>query len=144
VFPIHIPPLRERPEDIPALTHTLLQQTARRLGVALPSLGPHALDRLSRIPWHGNVRELANTIERALISRRGATLDFEDLPASAFAAVRGTPGTFDDAARHAILDALAAAGGRIYGPLGAATRLGMPPSTLQGKMLRLGISRSTR
>jgi transcriptional regulator with GAF, ATPase, and Fis domain len=144
VFPIDIPPLRERPEDIPALAHTLLQQTARRLGVASPPFGPSALDRLSRLPWHGNVRELANTIERALISRRAATLDFEDLPATAFIAVRGTPETFDAAARHAILEALAATGGRIYGPLGAAARLGMPPSTLQGKMQRLGISRSTR
>ena len=83
-------------------------------------------------------------IERALISRRGATLDFEDLPESSASAVGGTPGTFDDAARRAILDALAATGGRIYGPFGAAARLGIPPSTLQGKMLRLGINRSTR
>jgi formate hydrogenlyase transcriptional activator len=144
VFPIDIPPLRERPEDIPVLAHALLQQTARRLGVSIPSFGPNAFDRLSRFPWHGNVRELANTIERALISRRGATLDFEDLPVSAFSGTEAAPGTFDDAARHAIVDALTATGGRIYGPSGAAARLGMPPSTLQGKMLRLGISRSTR
>jgi formate hydrogenlyase transcriptional activator len=90
------------------------------------------------------VRELANTIERALISRTGATLDFEDLPASASVAVAGSPGTFDDATRQVILDALAATGGRVYGPLGAAARLSVPPSTLQGKMRRLGISRSTR
>ena len=144
VFPINIPPLRERVEDIPVLAHALLRQTARRLGVAIPPFGPDALDRLSRFPWHGNVRELANTIERALISRTGATLDFEDLPASASAAVGGSPGTFDDATRQVILDALAATGGRVYGPLGAAARLSMPPSTLQGKMRRLGISRSTR
>jgi formate hydrogenlyase transcriptional activator len=144
VFPISIPPLRERREDIPVLAHALLQQTARRLGVAMPSFGPDALDRLSRCPWHGNVRELANTIERALISRKGATLDFDDLPASTGSGIGGTPVTFDDAARRAILDALAATGGRIYGPFGAAARLGMPPSTLQGKMVRLGISRPTR
>jgi len=143
VFPIVIPPLRERREDIPVLAHAVLQQTARRLGVAMPSFGPHALDRLSRCPWHGNVRELANTIERALISRKGATLDFDDLPANTVP-VDGTPGTFDEAARHAILEALAATGGRIYGPSGAAARLGMPPTTLQGKMARLGINRPTR
>ena len=144
VFPITIPPLRDRPEDVPVLAHALLQQTARRLGVAVPSFGPQALDRLSRFPWHGNVRELANTIERALISRRGSTLDFDDLPARVRSDVRGTPRTFDDAARQAILNALAATGGRIYGASGAAARLGMPPSTLQGKMVRLGIGRSTR
>jgi len=144
VFPISIPPLRERLEDIPVLAHALLQQTARRLGMAVPSFGPHAFDRLSRQPWHGNVRELANTIERALISRQGSALDFEDLPASALPAMRDAPATFDDAARQAILDALAATGGRLYGPTGAAARLGMPPSTLQGKMLRLGISRPGR
>ena len=144
VFPIGIPPLRERRDDIPVLAHSLLQQTARRLGVAIPPFGPDAFDRLSRCPWHGNVRELANTIERALISRKGATLDFEDLPASPTSGAGGTPGTFDDAARHAILGALASTGGRIYGPSGAAARLGMPPSTLQGKMVRLGISRPTR
>ena len=86
----------------------------------------------------------ANTIERALISQGSATLNFEGLPATAFTEVRGTPETFDAAARQAILEALAATGGRIYGPFGAAARLGMPPSTLQGKMQRLGISRSTR
>ena len=144
VFPIAIPPLRERREDIPVLAHALLKQTARRLGMPIPPFGPDALDRLSRCPWHGNVRELANTIERALISRSGATLEFDDLPASSAAGAGGTPGTFDDAARQAILEALAATGGRIYGPLGAAARLGMPPTTLQGKMAKLGIGRSTR
>jgi formate hydrogenlyase transcriptional activator len=144
VFPINIPPLRERREDIPALAHALLQQTARRLGVAIPSFGPDAFHRLSRFPWHGNVRELANTIERAIISRRGPTLDFEDLPVSLSSGDGAAAGTFDDAARRAILDALVATDGRIYGRFGAAARLGMPPSTLQGKMLRLGITRSTR
>ena len=143
VFPISIPPLRERREDIPVLAHALLQQTARRLGVATPSFGPLALDRLSRYAWHGNVRELANSIERALIAGNGATLDFDDLPASV-PEVAEASGTFDDAARQAILDALAATGGRIYGPSGAAARLAMPPSTLQGKMSRLGISRPSR
>jgi DNA-binding NtrC family response regulator len=123
------------------LAHALLQQTARRLGLKSASFGRRAFDRLSRQPWHGNARELANTIERALISLTGATLDFEDLRAAGSVSVAGTPATFDEAARQAILDALARSGGRIYGSSGAAARLGMPPTTLQGKMLRLGISR---
>lgn len=143
VFPIAIPPLRERKEDIPVLARVLLAETAKRLGCPLPALPPKIVARLLDCPWNGNVRELANTLERALIVGRGRELEFRDLP-------RGFPArdlptgeveTFDDGARRSIQLALKACEGRIYGKHGAAARLGIPPSTLQGKMRKLRMSR---
>jgi DNA-binding NtrC family response regulator len=96
-------------------------------------------------PWRGNVRELANTLERAVIvARGGRSLEFSDLLHTSGAVVSGaTPGaeTFDDGARRTIAVALRACAGRIYGKDGAAARLGMAPSTLQGKMRKLRMKR---
>jgi transcriptional regulator with GAF, ATPase, and Fis domain len=143
IFPILIPPLRERSDDIPLLAQNLLVETAKRLGCKTAPLSPEAIRQLAAWHWPGNVRELANAIERALIVSQGRPPDFSTLSAgtSAVASRAETAKeTFDDAARRAILAALQACDGRIYGKRGAAQRLGMPPSTLQGKMRKLQIT----
>jgi transcriptional regulator with GAF, ATPase, and Fis domain len=144
VFPIVIPPLRERREDIPVLAQRILAETSKRLGCRMPPLGPKGAAKLLDCPWEGNVRELANTLERAVIVSQGRELDFSELPSGSLSLPsrpEGFPQTFEDAARRTIRNALEACQGRVYGRQGAAARLGMPPSTLQGKMRRLGISR---
>lgn len=142
VFPISIPPLRERKEDLLLLAQTLLRETAKRLGCPAVPLSPKSVAKLYDSPWPGNVRELANTIERALIMSNGRTLEFHDLKAPQHGDPAGrTSETFQDGSRRLIESALDACGGRIYGKDGAAARLGMPPSTLQGKMRRLGMNR---
>jgi transcriptional regulator with GAF, ATPase, and Fis domain len=144
VFPIVIPPLRERTEDIPALARALLGEISQRLGCRIPPIRTTALTKLVDHPWRGNVRELANTLERELIVSRGRELEFSELavPRTPDASnAEGTSETFSEGARRTILKALKACGGKVYGKQGAASRLGIPPSTLQGKMRRLQIKR---
>jgi transcriptional regulator of acetoin/glycerol metabolism len=90
----------------------------------------------------GNVRDLANSLERALIMSQGRTLEFQELqpPLSLTESTKDSAESFSDGARRTIQKALEACGGRIYGKDGAAARLGIPPSTLQGKMKKLGIN----
>jgi transcriptional regulator with GAF, ATPase, and Fis domain len=139
VFPIVIPPLRERREDIPALARALLAEISQRLGCRIPAISATALQRLVDHPWRGNVRELANTLERALIVSQGRELEFSELTSAGTPNAGDAAETFSEGARRTILKALKASGGRIYGNQGAASRLGIPPSTLQGKMRRLHI-----
>jgi formate hydrogenlyase transcriptional activator len=145
VVPIVIPPLRERAEDIPLLARTLLAEMSKRLGCRLPALGPKGLDKLLACAWPGNVREFANTLERALILSQGRELDLSDLrsaPAPTVGHSREPAETFDAGARRTIQKALEVCGGRIYGNRGAAALLGMAPSTLQGKMRKLRMGRT--
>jgi formate hydrogenlyase transcriptional activator len=144
VFPIVIPPLRDRPEDLPVLARTVLSETAKRLGCRLPPIGSRAMETLLAHTWPGNVRELANTLERALIMSQGKELEMTDLPSPPAPTVTSSTQlteTFADGARRTIQTALEACGGKIYGKHGAAARLGIPPSTLQGKMRRLHLKR---
>jgi transcriptional regulator with GAF, ATPase, and Fis domain len=144
VFPIAIPPLRERRDDILPLARSLLDAICKRLGCAAPALDARSIEKLLAHPWRGNVRELANALERAVIVSRGAELAFHDLtPAAASAPPPAVVSaeTFDEGARRTIHAALKACRGKIYGQQGAAARLGVAPSTLQGKMRRLRISR---
>jgi formate hydrogenlyase transcriptional activator len=145
VFPLALPPLRERPEDIPRLVRHFTQHFARRMGRRIESIPSAVMEALVRYPWPGNVRELQNVIERAVILSPGSSLQVPlgDLqpeaapaPAPAAAAV-----TLADAEREHILGALRATGWVVGGPKGAASRLGMKRSTLQKKMQKLGISR---
>jgi transcriptional regulator with GAF, ATPase, and Fis domain len=141
VFPVAIPPLRERQEDVLALVPVLLAAIAARLGCRVPKLQAGTLDRLAEQPWPGNVRELTNALERALILSPGETLE---LPRSAPAPAHGARGrveTLAEGTRRLIGRALAASRGQIYGKAGAAALLGLKPSTLQGKMRRLGMKR---
>ena len=144
VFPLVLPPLRERPDDIPRLVRHFTQRFARRMGRRIESIPSATMDALSRYPWPGNVRELQNVIERAVILSPGTSLQVPlgDLQLSlqpsepSVAAV-----TLADAEREHILSALEDTGWVLGGPKGAAARLGMKRSTLQGTMKRLGLSR---
>ncbi len=149
VFPIAMPALRERPEDIPRLVRHFTQRFARRMGRRIESIPSGAMDALVRYPWPGNVRELQNIIERAVILSTGPTLqvplaDLQAVPMQQTqpgTAPIATPVTLVDAEREHILDALVATGWVVGGSKGAAARLGMKRSTLQKKMQKLGIAR---
>jgi formate hydrogenlyase transcriptional activator len=148
VFPIRIPPLRERVEDIPPLARHFVAQCARRLGRAAPAIPPPAMETLAAWTWPGNIRELQNVIERAVILSPGATLVLPPLDrerktrAGASRSAEPAPAaTFQDAEREAILRALRDSKGVVAGPSGAAARLGLRRTTLQSKMRKLGIRR---
>jgi formate hydrogenlyase transcriptional activator len=144
VFPLELPPLRERKEDIALLAEALLLELARRTGKTGRHLTPDGLARLQAHDWPGNVRELANVLERALILAPGETLGPEvlDLPGRRRREARGIePVTLAEATRQHIRRVLNLTEGRIYGPGGAAALLGLKPSTLQSKMKKLGLER---
>jgi len=145
VFPIEIPPLRERREDIPLLVNYFVSKVSGRMGRQLKSIPQRAMEMLTNCPWKGNIRELANFIERAVILSRGHELEVpvSELPTSSESNLAiGTPSTFRQAESCVIIDALRAASGRIAGKGGAAERLGLKRTTLQNKIRRLGISKA--
>jgi PAS domain S-box-containing protein len=144
VFPIMVPPLRERREDLPLLVGHFVQRFAKRMGKSIDSISPAAMRALEDYDWPGNVRELANVIERAVISTRGSTLFLaEPLAASERIdrAINWKP--LEEMERDYIVRALRETGGKIEGPGGAAMLLGINPSTLRGRMAKLGIRRPT-
>jgi formate hydrogenlyase transcriptional activator len=144
VLPIHVPPLRERVADIPALAAHFSETCARRLGRQAPVIPPGVMAALKRWSWPGNVRELENVIERAVIMSTGPDLHIrlQDLQASTARGESGpTPSTYREAERDVILRALRDSGGVVAGASAAAARLGLTRTTLQGKMRRLGIRR---
>src|SRR5438105_924315 len=145
VFPVVLPPLRERREDIPMLARHFIQRFARRMGRRIETVPAAVMDALVRYPWPGNVREMQNIIERAVILSPGPSLRIPlgDLqpPATEARAPPGEPVTLADAQREHIVRALRAAHWVLRGPNGAAARLDMKRSTLQWKMKKLGISR---
>ena len=146
IFPILLPPLRERLDDIPRLVRHFTQSYARRMGRRIETIPSSVMDALVRYPWPGNVRELQNVIERAVILSKGLTLDVPpaDLQMAPGPAAAPTPTpsvTLTDAEREHILRALRETNWVLGGPKGAAARLGMKRSTLHWKMKRLGISR---
>ena len=121
VFPVAVPPLRERPGDIPLLVKYFVSKLSRQMGRQITTIASRTMELLTDHPWRGNVRELANFIERAVVLSQGDELK---IPTGEF-----------------IVDALRAASGRIAGKGGAAERLGLKRTTLQNKMRKLGISR---
>ncbi len=150
VFPIVIPPLRQRSEDIPALVQHFMQKKAREMKLAaMPQVAPGALDRLMRYSWPGNARELENAVERALIVSRGAPLVFNDIDPSAVALPLAHLGkaerkggdvlALDAVMAGHIRRALGHCNGRIEGEKGAARLLKIHPSTLRKRMRKLGI-----
>jgi len=145
VFPIEIPPLRERREDIPLLVNYFVSKFSGRMGRQIKFIPRRAMEMLTTCPWKGNIRELANFIERAVILSRGHELDVPvcELPTSSEISVAmGTRSTFRQAESSVIVDALRATSGRIAGKGGAAERLGLKRTTLQNKIRRLGISKA--
>jgi len=151
VFPIMIPPLRHRKEDIPAMVHHFIERKSRELKIhSLPVIAPGAMDRLKAYHWPGNVRELENMVERALIQSRGggkeAILSFDDSSSTSAPTEVVSPREPDDdflpldhAVREYIRHGLRRTDGRVEGKGGAAELLGLHPSTLRGKMRKLGI-----
>jgi formate hydrogenlyase transcriptional activator len=147
VFPIRIPPLRERPEDIPLLVRHYVGQFSRRLGKNIDVIPPETMEALVGYPWPGNVRELQNVLERAAILTLGSvlTISSEDLstPGRAHPLQPGLSGhkrtALNDAERERIVAALEEANWIVAGPKGAAARLGIKRSTLQWRMQKLGI-----
>jgi formate hydrogenlyase transcriptional activator len=142
VFPVVLPPLRERREDIPQLAAHFVEVFARRMGKPIDHIPQDTLDAFISYSWPGNVRELQNLIERAVIRSNNGVLT-NPLPDKNPVAVtvRPTQGTFRDSQRALILRALQTAGWIIGGPVGAAARLGLKRTTLIAKMKKLGISR---
>jgi formate hydrogenlyase transcriptional activator len=144
VFPIEIPPLRERREDIQLLVHFFVSRLSRRMQKRIRSVPRPAMEALVNADWPGNIRELENFIERCVILTQGEELNVPrgELNRSAGRTVIAAASTFEQAERQAILEALKGASGRIAGKGGAAERLGLKRTTLQNKMRRLSITRA--
>jgi len=144
VFPIEIPPLRERREDIPLLVNYFVSKLSRRMGKQITSIPRQVMQILVNDDWRGNVRELANFIERAVILTRGDQLE---VPIAALRTRWETgvapsfTSTFRQAESSVIIEALKAASGRLAGKGGAAERLGLKRTTLQNKIRKLGITK---
>jgi len=154
VFPIQVPPLRERHGDIPLLVRHFAQQFSKRMNKTIDTISSATMEALSRYHWPGNIRELQNVIERAVITSTGPVLkvDVADLkiskpssPAEKGSAQGSTNGglrdTLEETERQQILKALKQSNWVVAGPKGAAAKLGMKRSTLQLRMSKLGISR---
>jgi PAS domain S-box-containing protein len=153
VFPVTLPPLREREDDLPLLVAYFVERHAARVGRSFAPVSDATLGQLRRYPWPGNVRELENVIERTVILSRGPELEVPpgllELPRPgaggagvAASAGAGRPLSLDELERRHIVETLRATGWRIDGPNGAAVRLGLHASTLRSRMKKLGIARS--
>ena len=140
VFPVTLPPLRERAADIPALATHFLAHFAKRHGKPANVIPPSALRALAAHDWPGNVRELQNVIERAVIVSDGDKLAVDPAWLAGASPVESAR-TWAEQEKGRILAALRSATGRIYGPGGAAQRLGLKPTTLYGKMRKHGLKR---
>jgi transcriptional regulator with GAF, ATPase, and Fis domain len=139
VFPINVPPLRERLEDIPLLALSFVEELASRMGKQVNRIPQKLMETLHQHPWQGNIRELRNVIERGIILSPGETLILPNLNAEP-ETVRQTT-TLTDAEREHIIKTLEFTGWRIKGPFGAAKILAVNPSTLYSRMEKLGIRR---
>ena len=140
VFPITVPPLRQRKEDIPALVEYFVSRSAKRLGKTITSISWRTMQSLERHSWPGNVRELCNAIERAVIGAQGPVLDF----VQHFELVKSesaSPLTLAEMEHDYIVRILESTGWRVEGPYGAAKILGLNASTLRARMNKLGIQR---
>ncbi len=145
VFPIEIPPLRQRREDVPILVEYFAARYAARLGKRFESIEKSSMDRLVAYSWPGNVRELQNVVERAAILSEGEVLRVDE-PLISSVAVSPAPGlplpaSLREQERQRIEEALRQAGGRVSGAGGAAALLGVPATTLESRIKRLGIDK---
>jgi predicted ATPase len=145
VFPIEIPPLRERATDVPLLVSFFLSKISRTLGKPLQGVSTRSMEQLQEYSWPGNVRELQNVLERAAILAEGpvvtldASLTARASGRTAAAAPRNQAGNLDDIQREHILSVLKSTGGVVEGSKGAAVILGVHPNTLRSRMKKLGI-----
>jgi formate hydrogenlyase transcriptional activator len=145
VFPLEMPPLRDRREDIPVLVEYFIDRYARKAGKTIRHVNKRTLERLQSYPWPGNVRELQNVIERSVIVCDTDEFMVDDSWLSAGPAVESRLALSSAVAAHekaTIEEALRASGGRVFGPSGAAARLGIARSTLESKIRVLGINKN--
>ena len=148
VFPLRVPPLRERPDDIPALVHHFVRRFSREMGRSITTIPSRTMDALLRWPWPGNIRELENVIERAVILSPGSVLQVPLGALQGPVLARQSPrasarhgSSYKEGEREMILAALRESGGVVGGANGAAARLGLKRTTLHSKMRKLGIAR---
>ena len=143
VFPIGLPPLRNRPEDIPILARHFLKQYGVKIGRSCKDIDQESLERLIRYTWPGNVRELENVIERAMILSRDPILRIDEhiLGSQGAPSMVLAPTSLKDIEQRHILQTLTLTNWHIEGPDGAAMRLGIPPSTLRSRMKQFGLKR---
>jgi len=139
VFPVHIPALRERPEDIPPLVAHFAEKYGTRFGRKISRIDRQTLDILQSHTWPGNVRELENQVERAVILSRGGVLHLDTAMLSATKG--GSTQQIRSEERQAIENALATSQGKVAGANGAAKKLGLPPSTVEFRIRKLGIDK---
>jgi formate hydrogenlyase transcriptional activator len=144
VFPITVPPLRQRTEDIPLMVQDFVERYARKLGKRLTSIPKETMKALQEYPWPGNVRELESIIERAVILCPGPGFQLADTLIDPSPSLPSEGGTLKEMERNLILKALSETGGRIEGKNGAALILGLHPSTLRARMHKFGIVRPGR
>jgi len=147
VFPVVAPPLRERIEDVPLLVRYFAQKLSRRMKKHIETIPNESMDAMMRYRWPGNIRELENFVERAVILSKGTTLQApvweleREAALTDTSAPRNEPTTMEDAEREHILATLRETNWTIAGPGGAAARLSMKRTTLQSRMKKLGIVR---
>ena len=146
IFPIYIPPLRERPEDIPLLVRHFVREFARRMNKTIDAISTETMESLTQYSWPGNIRELQNVIERSVVvhqkgnfSVRKSCSSRDSFPSRPVAQTSLKRSAIED--RRIIAAALAEAGGRVAGPSGAAVMLGIPPSTLESKIRSMNINK---
>ena len=142
VFPITIPPLRERIDDIPLLVWNFIRQFEKRMGKHIQSVPKRSMEALQRYPWPGNARELRNVIEHAMIVSSGKTLVLNP-PTLAAPKRSAEMKSLQEVERQHILSVLKETGWRVAGKHGAAKILGLKPTTLEARMKKLGINRPT-
>jgi PAS domain S-box-containing protein len=145
VFPLEMPPLRERTEDIPLLVKYFVDRYARKAGKSIRHVNKRAMDHLQSYPWPGNIRELQNVIERSVILCDTDEFTIDESWLSTKPAIDSRLRLSSSVATHEkaiVEDALRATGGRVFGPSGAAARLGIPRSTLESKIRALKINKS--
>jgi transcriptional regulator with GAF, ATPase, and Fis domain len=140
VFPIPLPALRERPEDIPLLAMAIVDELGASMGRQFDAISRTSLQALQQYHWPGNIRELRNVVERAMILTDGPVLHIE-LPSAPVRRAGSAPLSLKTLEKEHVLAVLQQTGWRIRGPRGAAVLLGLPPTTLENRMARLGIIR---
>ena len=144
VFPVHVPPLRERVNDIPVLVDYFAARLARRTGKKISQIEKQSLCAMQQYSWPGNIRELQNVIERCVILADGEVLRVEPSMLRAEAPTVTTPPITNDSGsdrKAQIEGVLRETRGRVYGPRGAAARLGLPATTLDSQIRALGINK---